>query len=155
MEKTTSDAIAYRRSVRLYKNEEIDAEKVKQCLRNASIAPTSSNLQLWEFHHIRSKDKMAKISTACFNQSTAKSAQQMVAFVSRKDLWRIRAKANLKFLNNQFDKPNLSSQLLRRKKQVNNYYKKKGKGPPLGPRFSELWRPSPPSKNKYVREVDI
>ncbi len=124
MEKITSDAIAYRRSVRLYKTEEIDSEKVKQCLRNASIAPTSSNLQLWEFHHITSKDKMAEISTACFNQSAAKSSQQMVAFVSRKDLWKNRAQANLKFLNNQFDKPNLSSQLLRRRKQVNNYYKK-------------------------------
>ena len=124
MEKITSDAIAYRRSVRLYKTEEIDSEKVKQCLRNASIAPTSSNLQLWEFHHITSKDKMAEISTACFNQSAAKSSQQMVAFVSRKDLWKNRAEANLKFLNNQFDKPNLSSQLLKRKKQVNNYYKK-------------------------------
>tara|TARA_S200000501_G_scaffold372261_1_gene416924 strand:- start:1277 stop:2005 length:729 start_codon:yes stop_codon:yes gene_type:complete len=124
MEKITSDAIAYRRSVRLYKTKEIDSEKVKQCLRNASIAPTSSNLQLWEFHHITSKDKMAEISTACFNQSAAKSSQQMVAFVSRKDLWKNRAEANLKFLNNQFDKPNLSSQLLRRKKQVNNYYKK-------------------------------
>ena len=124
IEKSTSDAIAYRRSVRLYKTEEIDSEKVKQCLRNASIAPTSSNLQLWEFHHITSKDKMAEISKACFNQSAAKSSQQMVAFVSRKDLWKNRAEANLKFLNNQFDKPNLISQLLRRKKQVNNYYKK-------------------------------
>ena len=124
MEKTTSNAIAYRRSIRLYKNEDIDSGKVKQCLRNASIAPTSSNLQLWEFHHITSKDKMAEISSACFNQSAAKSAKQMVVFVSRKDLWKHRAKANLKFLNKQFDKPNLSSQLLRRKKQVNNYYKK-------------------------------
>ena len=124
MEKTTSDAIAYRRSVRLYKNEDISSEKIKKCLQNASIAPTSSNLQLWEFHHIRSKDKMAEISMACFNQSAAKSAKQMVVFVSRKDLWKSRAKANLKFLNTQFDKPNLSSQQLRRKKQVNNYYKK-------------------------------
>ena len=124
LEKTTSDAIAYRRSIRLYKNDEIDSEKVKQCLRNASIAPTSSNLQLWEFYHITSKDKIDKISKACFNQSSAKTAQQMVAFVSRRDLWRIRSIANLKFLNTQFDKQNLSSQLLRRKKQVNNYYKK-------------------------------
>lgn len=124
MEKKTSDAIAYRRSIRLYKNEDINSKKVKKCLRNASIAPTSSNLQLWEFHHITSKDKMAKISKACFNQSAAKSAKQMVAFVSRKDLWRIRSIANLKFLNKQFNKQNLSSQLLRRKKQVNKYYKK-------------------------------
>lgn len=124
MEKTTSNAISYRRSVRLYKNENIDYKKVRQCLQNASIAPTSSNLQLWEFHHIISKDKISKISMACFNQSAAKSAQQMVAFVSRKNQWISRAKANLKFLNKQFDKPNLSTQLLKRKKQINNYYKK-------------------------------
>lgn len=124
MEKTTSNAISYRRSVRLYKNENIDYKKVRQCLQNASIAPTSSNLQLWEFHHIISKDKISKISMAYFNQSAAKSAQQMVAFVSRKDQWKSRAKANLKFLNKQFDKPNLSTQLLKRKKQINNYYKK-------------------------------
>ena len=124
MEKTTSEAIAYRRSVRLYKNEAIDGEKVKQCIYNASIAPNSSNLQLWEFYHITSKDSMAKISEACFNQSAAKSAQQMVAFVSRKGLWRKRAYANLAFFNTQFDSPNLSPRQLKRKKQVTRYYKK-------------------------------
>ena len=46
MEKTVSEAISLRRSVRLYKDESIDSEKVKQCLVNASLAPTSSNLQL-------------------------------------------------------------------------------------------------------------
>ncbi|MBT8253121.1 MAG: nitroreductase family protein, partial [Bacteroidia bacterium] len=52
MEKTVSDAIAYRRAVRIYKDEPIDSEKVKACLHNATLAPTSSNLQLWEFYHI-------------------------------------------------------------------------------------------------------
>ena len=47
MEKTVSEAIAYRRSTRVYKNDNIDTRKVKECLVNASLAPTSSNLQLW------------------------------------------------------------------------------------------------------------
>ena len=124
MEKTVSEAIAYRRSVRRYKNEEIDTEKVQKCLQNASIAPTSSNLQLWEFHHITSQNKIEEMSKACFNQGAAKSAKQLVVFVSRKDLWRKRAQANVEFLNKQFDRPNLDATLLKRKKQVNNYYKK-------------------------------
>lgn len=124
MEKTAFEAIAYRRSVRKYKNEEIDTDKVQKCLQNASIAPTSSNLQLWEFHHITSSNKIDEMSKACFNQGAAKSAKQLVVFVSRKDLWRKRAQSNLEFLNQQFDKPNLDAKQLKRKKQANNYYKK-------------------------------
>ena len=46
MEKTVSEAITYRRSVRLYKDLNIEDEKVRACIKNASIAPNSSNLQL-------------------------------------------------------------------------------------------------------------
>lgn len=124
MEKTVSEAIAYRRSVRVYKSEEVDTGKIQKCLKNASIAPTSSNLQLWEFHHITSSNKIDEMSTACFNQSAAKTAKQMVVFVSRKDLWRKRAQSNVEFVDQQFDKPNLDAKQLKRKKQANNYYKK-------------------------------
>ena len=107
MEKTVTEAIAYRRSTRVYQDIPIDTEKVKQCLVNASLAPTSSNLQLWEFYHITNKDILAKLAHACFNQSAAKTAQQMVVIVTRKDLWRQRAKANIDFLNDIYNKPNL------------------------------------------------
>lgn len=124
MEKTVSEAIAYRRSVRVYKSEEVDTGKIQKCLKNASIAPTSSNLQLWEFHHITSSNKIDEMSTACFNQSAAKTAKQMVVFVSRKDLWRKRAQSNVEFVDQQFDTANLDAKQLKRKKQANNYYKK-------------------------------
>ena len=53
MEKTVSEAIKYRRSVRRFdKDLEIDDNIVKKCIENAVLAPTSSNLQLWEFYHI-------------------------------------------------------------------------------------------------------
>lgn len=124
MEKTVTEAIQYRRSTRVYTEEPIDTEKVKACLHNASLAPTSSNLQLWEFYHITSKSTLKAMAKACFNQNAAKTAQQLVVVVARKDLWRKRAKANIDFLNKAFDKPNLEPHLLKRKQQATDYYKK-------------------------------
>ena len=46
-EKSVSEAIEYRRSVRVFKKEPIDENKVKECIRLATLAPTSSNMQLW------------------------------------------------------------------------------------------------------------
>ncbi|WP_400077323.1 nitroreductase family protein [Winogradskyella sp. R77965] len=124
MEKTVSEAIGYRRSTRVYKDEPIDSEKVKQCLVNASLAPTSSNLQLWEFYHVTDKGKLKQLAEACFNQSAAKTSQQLVVVVVRKDLWRKRAKANIAFLNKVYDKDDLSERDLKRKKMATNYYGK-------------------------------
>lgn len=124
MEKTVSEAIAYRRSTRVYLDTPIDTDKVKQCLYNASLAPTSSNLQLWEFYHITNEEVLSKLSAACFNQNAAKTAQQLVVVVTRKDLWRKRVKANLDFLNAAYDKPDLDERSLKRKKMVTTYYTK-------------------------------
>ena len=56
-QKTVQEAIAYRRSVRVYDpDQSIDSEIVKECIRQATLAPTSSNLQLWEFYHVTQKD---------------------------------------------------------------------------------------------------
>jgi len=50
------EAINYRRSVRVYdENQEIDTEIVKKCIQQATLAPSSSNMQLWEFHHVPPK----------------------------------------------------------------------------------------------------
>jgi nitroreductase len=124
MEKTATEAIHYRRSTRVYTDEPIDPEKVKHCLMNASLAPTSSNLQLWEFYHITDKATLTELAKVCFNQSAAKTAQQLVVVVARKDLWRKRAKANIEFLNKVYSKPDLSERDLKRKKMATNYYKK-------------------------------
>ncbi|MCB0755938.1 MAG: nitroreductase family protein [Flavobacteriales bacterium] len=124
MEKTVSEAIQYRRSVRVYKDEPIDASKVKQCLVNAALAPTSSNLQLWEFYHVTDKETLSQLAEACFNQSAAKTAKQLVVVVTRKDLWRKRAAANIDFLNKTYDKPDLTDRDLKRKKMATDYYSK-------------------------------
>ena len=123
-EKTVTDAINYRRSVRVYKDTPIDTEKVKQCLKNAVLAPTSSNLQLWEFYHITDKETLKKLTTACLNQNAAKTAQQLVVVVANKSLWKKRAKTNINFLNEAFSKSNLDERMLKRKNMALSYYQK-------------------------------
>ncbi|WP_044403364.1 nitroreductase family protein [Lacinutrix sp. Hel_I_90] len=124
MTKTVSEAIAYRRSTRVYLDTEIDTEKVKHCIYNATLAPTSSNLQLWEFYHVTDKDTLAQLAGACFKQNAAKTAKQLVVVVTRKDLWRKRAKANISFLNKVYSKPDLTARELKRKKMATDYYGK-------------------------------
>ena len=123
MEKTASEAIAYRRSVRIYKEEPIDPEKVKACLENAVLAPTSSNLQLWEFYQVTDPDIKARIVHACMNQPAARTAQQLVVVVARKDKWRSRVRANLEFLEKSFGKKP-KSEYTQREKFVFSYYTK-------------------------------
>ncbi|SEB66136.1 Nitroreductase [Tenacibaculum sp. MAR_2009_124] len=124
-EKTTFEAIKHRRSVRIYDPEKpIDPAIVAKCLELASLAPSSSNMQLWEFYHITSKDYIHKIAPLCFNQNAAKTAQQLVVFVVRKDLWRKRAKANLDFMDQVFGKNKPKSEWRKREKVARNYYGK-------------------------------
>lgn len=92
---TFEEAVNYRRSVRLYKDEPIDSEKVKHCLEMATLAPNSSNMQLWEFYHITDSEVLHKLSVACLNQQAATTAQQMVVFVTRQDLHRKRERTML------------------------------------------------------------
>ena len=125
IEKTVSEAIQYRRSVRVYDAEKpIDKNIVKKCIEQASLAPNSSNMQLWEFYHITSKDTIAKIAPFCFNQNAARTAQQLVIFVTRKDLWTQRAKANLKFVDNNFGANNPKAEQSKREKTARGYYGK-------------------------------
>jgi nitroreductase len=92
LQMTLEDIINYRRSVRHYKNLPIDPEIVKHCIELAILAPNSSNMQLWEFYHITNPEILKKLSVACLNQQAATTAQQMVVFVTRQDLYRKRAK---------------------------------------------------------------
>ncbi|PCJ95023.1 MAG: nitroreductase family protein [Flavobacteriaceae bacterium] len=124
MEKTVSDAIHYRRSVRLFKKTvELDEEMVKKCLEHAVLAPTSSNLQLWEFYHITNSTTLKSMVKACLGQNAAKTAQQMIVVVVRKDLWRKRAKANINHHKKSLG-GKLKEQYSKREKFVFTYYQK-------------------------------
>ena len=122
-QKTVQDAIAYRRSVRVYDpNQSIDSEIVKECIRQATLAPTSSNLQLWEFYHVTQENTKKALAKACLNQNAARTATQFVVAVARKDKWKSRVKANLAFLTQQFDQQEVRDS--KREKMAKNYYTK-------------------------------
>lgn len=90
--------LQYRRSVRLFDKEKpIDPEKVKHCLELATLAPNSSDMQLWEFYQITQPELLAKVSRACLGQNAASTASQIVVFVVRRDWYRKHARSVLNF----------------------------------------------------------
>lgn len=117
--------LEFRRSVRVYdKDKQIDPEKVKNCLELATLAPNSSNMQLWEFYHVIDESVLKEISIACLNQSATTTASQAVVFVTRQDLYKKRAQFVL-----EFEKGNIkrNSPVERQEKRINDrilYYGK-------------------------------
>lgn len=108
-----------RRSVRVYDEENpIDTDAVRRSIARATLAPNSSNMQLWEFYHITSEDLKKKIAFACFEQPTARTASQFVVFVTRHDKWRDRKNYMLEMVKND------KSIDEKRLKQASNYYGK-------------------------------
>ena len=73
---------------------EVPDDVIKRSLERAILSPNSSNMQLWEFYWIKNKEEREKYTALCLGQSAAKTAKQMVVFVTRKDLWPQRAKWN-------------------------------------------------------------
>lgn len=94
---TLQQTLERRRSVRHYGDSPIDADIVRQCLRLAQLAPSSSNMQLYEFYHITDAAVLKQLAEACLGQEAAATAPQMVVFVTRQDLHRSRAQTVLDF----------------------------------------------------------
>lgn len=91
--------IDYRRSNRKFDTAiPVPEEVMKKSLERTVLSPNSSNMQLWEFYWIRSEEMKKKFVPFCMDQSAAKTAQEMVVFVTRRDLWSKRAKWNYKMI---------------------------------------------------------
>ena len=112
--------VELRRSNRSFDpNYEIPEEVMERCLKNAILSPNSSNLQLWEFQWIQSPLLLQKLIPLCLNQSAAKTAKQMVVFITRKDKWRERAKWNYERI-----KEGIKGEPKKIQKKGLDYYKK-------------------------------
>ncbi len=95
MNEAFQQVIDYRRSNRSFDPEvQVPDEVVRLSIERAILSPNSSNMQLWEFYWIHSKDALNAMIPLCLNQQAAKTAQQMVVFVARKDKWKAHAKWN-------------------------------------------------------------
>jgi nitroreductase len=88
--------VHFRRSNRAFDaSVDVPDEVIQKSLERAVLSPNSSNMQLWEFHWIKSKAELEKYVPLCLDQRAAKTAKHFVVFVTRRDKWRERAQWNL------------------------------------------------------------
>ncbi|MEN9699517.1 MAG: hypothetical protein RLZZ301_715 [Bacteroidota bacterium] len=90
------EIVQYRRSNRKFDPEiEVPQEVIERSLKRAILSPNSSNMQLWEFHWIADPKALETMAPLCLNQVAARTAKQMVVFVTRPDKWRSRVRWHL------------------------------------------------------------
>ncbi|MDC1050696.1 nitroreductase family protein [Candidatus Marinimicrobia bacterium] len=87
-----------RRSVRVFTDDPVDPKDIKECLELALLAPTSSNLQCWEFYWVKDNEKKSKLKDYCLNQSAADTAQELIVCIARTDTWKKNQKSILNYL---------------------------------------------------------
>ena len=115
------DAVNQRRSVRIFDQKEpFDGTVVQRCLDAAILSPNSSNLQLYQLVRVPEtsplKDHLAHL---CMGQKAATTARELVVVVTRRDLWKSRAKANYDYIASAYEgKPD------KKLKQALGYYGK-------------------------------
>lgn len=77
-----------RRSVRSFLPDPVMPDVLDRCLDAARKAPSSSNLQPWEFVIIRDPAVRVEANKVCLNQQAALTAPLLVAVVAHKDTWK-------------------------------------------------------------------
>src|SRR3989344_822949 len=63
------ECIKGRRSIRLYKDKDVEWEKVVKILDAGNYAPSSGNIQNWEFILVKDSKNVEKVANSCYNQS--------------------------------------------------------------------------------------
>ena len=80
-------ALNGRRSIRGFDGQPIPEQVMRDCLRDAILAPSSSNLQTYELYWLRDLDRKAELTAACMGQPAATTAGELIVVVARGDLW--------------------------------------------------------------------
>lgn len=84
-----------RRSVRKFTDKKIPKEVLDACIDMALLAPSSCNLQPWEFHVVQSTEKKKLLVEACMSQNAATTAAELIVVVARTKSWPKIAKLNI------------------------------------------------------------
>ncbi len=85
-----------RRAIRIFDGVPIPKDMMRDCLRDAILAPSSSNLQCYEIYWVRDDEKKKLLAELCLGQPAATTAGDLVVIVSRVDQWQ----SHLKKLSN-------------------------------------------------------
>lgn len=83
--KIFGELIKARRSVRKFDGAPIPRNISDEVLEWGLLAPNSSNLQTWEFIRVVDPKMIASLSIACFSQSAARTASELIVAIARTD----------------------------------------------------------------------
>ncbi len=96
--KIFDDIVNDRRAVRKFHPTDYDPEAITRSLQRSRLAPSSSNMQLYELYRVSDPEKHKLLSHYCMDQNTTETAKPMIVVVARPDLWKRRAKSNYDFV---------------------------------------------------------
>ncbi len=82
------ETVSKRRSTRQFSKTKVPGEVIERALDAACLAPNSSNLQPWEFYWVQTPSIKQELVRACFSQSAARTADELVVAVARVDTWK-------------------------------------------------------------------
>jgi nitroreductase len=96
------EVVKKRRSIRKFTDKKIPEEIMREALHHATLAPNSSNMQMWDFYWVRNPENKNKLIEACLNQSTARMAQELVVITINTNNW----KRSLPYMRKYVDEVN-------------------------------------------------
>ena len=82
---TLMELIETRRSIRSYKNQEIEEDKLDYVLQAFRKAPSAKNLQPWKLVVIKNKKILKDIAIACNNQTFMEEAPVIIAACAKEE----------------------------------------------------------------------
>ncbi|MEN1832799.1 nitroreductase family protein [Pseudomonas lijiangensis] len=88
----------FRRAIRKFNTTPIAEDDIHALLAESTYAPSSGNMQPYEFHWIREPSLKALIATACNGQKAAASAADFIVLVASPALGLRTAKAQLEYV---------------------------------------------------------
>lgn len=80
--------IESRKSIRKFTEDEVPQEVLEKAFRHAILAPNSSNMQTWDFYHVQTPEKKQNLVKACFSQSAARTAKELVVITANLSHWK-------------------------------------------------------------------
>ena len=83
------EVIFNRRSIRRYKKQAVEEEKIEKILRAAMQAPSAANQQPWEFIVVRDKDNLKKLSEISAYSKMVAEAPLAIVVLGNEDRMRL------------------------------------------------------------------
>lgn len=79
------DLIEKRKSIRSYKPQDVEEEKLNYILQAFRKAPSAKNLQPWKLIVVKDKKKISDLSIACNNQTFISEAPVLIVACAKED----------------------------------------------------------------------